>query len=113
MIEYPWPEPPERTEARIRGLVSSVVNADELVSLRLEWVTPVSHHLDDPEAVWVALRLTVTAVGDDDWFQQEIWGPDWFTTWEGALAQLADSLEDWVGETRFAGGHQRQAEIPL
>ncbi len=92
--------------------MSSVVNADELVSLRLEWVTPVSHQLDDPEAAWVALRLTVTAVGDDDWFQQEIWGPDWFTTWEGALAQLADSLEDWVCETRFAWGNSDEQRFP-
>jgi hypothetical protein len=80
--------------------------------MRLEWVTPIAHRFDDPEAGWVALRLTVIAVGDDDSFQYEIWGPDWFTTWEGSLGLLASFLEDWVCETRFAWGQERRAGIP-
>ena len=111
MTEYPWPEPPKRAEARIRGLVSSVVKPDEFESLRLEWVTPLAHQVDEPDAGWIALRLTVYAVGEE-MFQQEVWGPAWFSTWEGALSQLANSLEDWVCETRFAWGQQRIATIP-
>ena len=112
MIEYPWPEAPERTEARVRGLVSSVVHADELVSLRLEWATAIPRQVDDLAASLVALQLTVTTVGDDDWFQEEIWRPDWYPSWEYALGQLADALQDWVCETRFAWGQQRRAKIP-
>ena len=110
-IEFPWPEPPARVEARVRGIVESVVFPDELVDVRLEWVTPSAHRFDSPDAGWVVLRLTVVARGDEV-EHLEIWGPDWHSDWDTALAILAGNLEDWVCETRFAWGQQRSASIP-
>lgn len=110
-IDYPWPEEPERVERRVRGLVDSVVFRDELIDVRLEWVTPRGHQWDDPDANWVALRVTVVGRGDEV-EQQEIWGPDWPSDWETSLWELANDLEDWVCETRFAWGQQRRALIP-
>jgi hypothetical protein len=49
-VEFPWPEPPERVEARVRGIVKSVVFPDELLETRLEWVTPSAHQFDSPHA---------------------------------------------------------------
>lgn len=109
--QYPWPESPERTKARVRGLVESVLEPGELRSLRLEWVTPEGHHFDEQDAAWIALRVTVAAV-DDDVFQREIWGPAWCTTWDSELLQLASDLEDWICETSVAWGQQRTARIP-
>jgi hypothetical protein len=50
-IEYPWPEPPDRVQVRVRGIVESVLRSDELEDLRLEWVvTPSAHQFDLLEA---------------------------------------------------------------
>lgn len=111
MIEYPWPESPERTAARVRGLVVSVVEPGELRSLRLEWVTPSAHEWGLPDAGWIALRVTIGA-GDDDMYSQEIWGPDWSCSWEVELRRLARELEDWVCEASFAWGQRRFALVP-
>lgn len=120
VIEHPWPETPEtpetpeapeRTGARERALVASVASADEIDDARLERVTPTAQQPDDPDAPWVALRLTVMA-GEDDTFQQEIWAPDRYADWGVALGCLADALEDWVCETRFAWGQRRRAVFP-
>ena len=110
-IEFPWPEAPARVEARVRGVVESVVFPDGLVEFRLEWVTPLAHRFDRPNAPWVALRLTVVA-RDDEWEQLEIWGPDWPSDWQKALEDLAGNLEDWVCESRFAWGQLRTASVP-
>lgn len=110
MIEYPWPETPERTEARVRGLVVSVVEPGELRSFRLEWVTPSAHQWDLPHAGRIALRVTIGA-GDDEVYSQEIWGPDWDCPWEVELGRLASELEDWVCETSFAWGQRRFARV--
>lgn len=110
-IEYPWPEAPERVNDRVRGMVESVVRADELVEVRLEWVTPLAHRFDRPGAGWIALRLTVLAKGDEG-ERFEFWSPDSGLDWEPALAQLANDLEDWVCETSFAWGQERRATVP-
>ena len=110
-IEYPWPEPPDRVQVRVRGIVESVLRSDELEDLRLEWVTPSAHQFDLLEAGWVTLRLTVSAK-DDEGARFEFWSPDVGPDWEGALLQLANDLEDWVCETAFAWGHKRRATIP-
>lgn len=107
-MEYPWPESPEVSQARIRSLVSSVLTAGELIDVRLEWVTPDGHRWDAPDAGWIALRLTVVAI-DDEVFQSEVWNPELDTTWDFQLAQLASALEDWVCETSFGWGQQRHA----
>lgn len=65
VIEYPWPESSDRVQARVRGIVESVLRSDELEYLRLEWVTPSAHQFDLLEAGWVTLRLTVSAKDDE------------------------------------------------
>ena len=114
-IEFPWPEEEARVRRRVHGLVESVVHGRELESVRLEWVTPNAHRFDEPDAGWAALRLSVSAIGDES-FQKEIWTPGrrWGedVAWVDELDQLASDLEDWVCETRFAWGSQRRAEIP-
>lgn len=111
VIEMPWPEAPERVERRVRGLVASVVRADELEGVRLEWVTPYAHRLDDADAGWVALRLTVSTV-TDDCFQQEIWPTGTYEEWEDRLLRLASDLEDWACESTFGWGQLRYAVAP-
>ena len=111
VIDYPWPENEARVDARVYALVASVVGDSELKTVRLEWVTPVAHQWDDPDARWVALRVTVVAVADEV-FAREVWGPNWYCAWEDELGQLASDLEDWVCETSFAWGEQRTATIP-
>lgn len=92
-------------------MVESVVRADELEEIRLEWGTPAAHRFDHPEAGWVALRLTVLAKNDEG-TRFEFWCPDSGLDWEGALDQLANDLEDWVCETSFAWGQERRATVP-
>jgi hypothetical protein len=111
VTEYPWPESPERTEARVRGPVDSVVEPSELRSLRLESVTPGFNRFDGRDAGWIALRITVAAVGGD-LLQREIWNPDWHTTWDSELFQLGSDLEDWFCETSVGWGQQRTARVP-
>jgi hypothetical protein len=111
-VEFPWPEDPERVERRVRGLVESVLRPGELVDVRLEWVTPRAHQWDDPHAAWVALRVVVMAATEDDGYEREIWGPDWYCTWERELDQFANDIEDWVCETSFAWGQERRATVP-
>jgi hypothetical protein len=106
MTEFPWPEEPERVRRRVRGIVDSLVHADELDEVRLEWVTPAA--LPRDVARWVVLRLTVLVLGDEA-CRFEIWGPDWYTSWDQSLELLTDDLEDWVCETSFAWGQQRNA----
>ena len=110
-VEFPWPEDPERVERRVRGVVASVLERDEVVDVRLEWVTPRAHQWEAPHAGRVALRLRVVAGGDDG-FEREIWGSDWYCPWEDELHQLATDLEDWVRETSFAWGQERVAIVP-
>ncbi|WGX95375.1 hypothetical protein [Nocardioides sp. L-11A] len=109
--EFPWPESPERVEWRLHCLVASLLGPAELCTVRLEWVTPHAHHFDQPDAGWVAMRLTVVTV-DDEIFQKEIWGPAPYRDGEGELHQLASDLEDWACETRFGWGQQRLATVP-
>ena len=108
-MQFPWPEDEQRVRSRIRGLVDSVVRPEELERVRIEWVTP--SQWSRPEDAWAALRITVSAVGDD-YYEREVWGPAWHCSWSQALRQLAEELEDWVCETRFAWGQQRQAVVP-
>jgi len=96
---------------RVRGVVESIVSPDELIDVRLDWVTPMSHRFDRVDAGWVALRVTVIA-REDEVEQLEIWGPDWPSDWETALRVFASTLEDWVCETRFAWGQERRATVP-
>jgi hypothetical protein len=95
----------------VRGLVDSLLVPTELRTFRLAWVTPDAPHLDQPDAAWIGLRLTVAATNDET-YSREIWGPGWPTTWDDALDQLANDLEDWVCETAFAWGEQRKARVP-
>lgn len=112
MIELPWPDAEERVVRRVRSLVASVVRPAELLDVRLEWVTPLAHRFDCPDAGWVALRLTVSAVRDEC-FQKEIWNPshDAEGDWELHLEQLASDLEDWVSESAFGWGELRRAVL--
>lgn len=109
--EFPWPEREDRARARVHALVASVVRHHELDELRLEWETPRAEGWEAAVVDGAALRLTVTAIGSESW-SREIWGSDWSCAWEEELAQVADQLEDWVCETRFAWGQQRRAVIP-
>jgi hypothetical protein len=111
MVELPWPEDEQRARARVRAVVDSVLRPDELAELRIEHVTPYGHSLDEADAVWVALRVTVVAA-DGDSFTGEVWDPEQMSDWEHSLHQLAWNLEDWVCETRFAWGQQRTARVP-
>jgi hypothetical protein len=74
-VTYPWPESQQRVEDRVQGLVASVVWSGELHAVRIEWVTPRAHQWDVPSAGWVALRVLVSAVGDES-YEREVWGPD-------------------------------------
>ena len=79
--------------------------------MRLDWVTPGAHRYDCPDAGWVALRLTVSAVRDEC-FQQEIWPTGTYEEWDDRLHRLASDLEDWVCETAFGWGQLRHAVVP-
>jgi hypothetical protein len=109
MAEYPWPQSPARTEARLRGLVDSVLRPGELESFQLEWVG--SSTTRENEAGQTILCITIVAVRDQ-MFSRNIWGTDWFRPWEYELDDLANSLEDWVSETPFAWGQERIATVP-
>lgn len=111
-VAFPWPEDPDRVQRRVRGIVESVLVPDEVVDVRLEWVTPRAHQWDDQHAGWVALRLSVVTPTDGDGFEREIWGPNWYCDWEAELEQLASYLEDWVCETSFAWGQERKGTVP-
>ena len=90
----------------VRPVVESLITPDELESLSLhreDWA--------DPRVIWVNL----TACGET--FYDTITDP----AWEGhetpdpvrIAARVADHLEDWICETRFAWGEQRVASYSL
>ncbi len=110
-LELPWPESEALVRDRVAKLVQSVVHGDELIAVRLDWRTPSAHRWDMEHADLIALRLTVSAIGDEV-FEKEIWGANWYAHWEGALDDLASDLEDWVCETGFGWGQQRCAVVP-
>lgn len=93
-----WPEDEGRTRSRVAALVSSLVRDDELQEMLVETST---------RSIWLTIRA-----GNRDIFEEQIWIPDGPLTWEDALAQLADRLEDWICETAFAWGEQRRATLP-
>lgn len=87
-------------------VVASLISADELDELSVHWGVG-----GDPGDVWVRLAAR------GELFQDLLSS----STWEGAeragparLAErLADHLEDWVCETRFAWGERRIARYTL
>lgn len=83
-------------------MVESVVRANELVEVRLEWVTPVAHRFDRPGAGWIARRLTVLAKGDES-ERFEFWSPDSGLDWEPALAQLPTISKTGCARPRSPG----------
>lgn len=111
-FEDPWAERPQVDRA-VRYVVDSVVRADELDRCGLVWTAddqpPFGRTLPDldpppPGGTW---WLKVRAQGEE-----LVWRPTAQDQWIQELPVLADHLEDWVCETRFAWGQQRRASLP-
>lgn len=111
-FEEPWPDR-ERVLRAVRFVVDSLVMPEELDRCALVWTgddaPPFARTLPDldpppPGGVW---WLRVRAEGEEF-----IWRPVSHDRWIDELPDLADRLEDWVCETRFAWGQQRTASLP-
>lgn len=81
----------------VRPVVESLITADELESLSLH------RAVDDADEIWVQL----TARGERFFAALPADAPDQVVRW------LAEQLEDWICETRFAWGEQRTASYSL
>lgn len=93
----------------VEPIVAALLHPGELDDLQVTWTTPQrllhleqyrgQRHQED-------LFVLVTARGEE--FYDILWHPDWGIETTAAVGRrLADHLEDWVCETRFAWGERR------
>jgi len=102
-----WPEEPERAERRIRGIVESVIVPGELDSVTLQWIERTPVHGEPFED----LEVRVSVLQGSEGFGTSVW-PYRDQTWEQALELFALALENWIYDSRFAGGEIRTPQIP-
>ncbi len=90
----------------VEPVVTSVLSAQELEALELSWGVD-----GDGADVWV--RLTARGELFEHWLSSPEWDGHAPRNPAVLAERLADQLEDWVCETRFAWGERRVAHFTL
>ena len=105
-MDHAWPEDPETTEHRIRGTVESVIRPHEHPVVSLHWVE--RFPVDAPS--YEDLEVRVEVLDGEEGFSTSVW-PHAAMTWEQALDGFALALENWIYDSRFAGGEHRIPQV--
>jgi hypothetical protein len=122
-----WPVDPETARRQIETVVKSVLHPSELTGVELHWAPRHVPLWNGPpptagpyQSDLVITGEVVAPKGEDSLHVRVTAGPESFemdiwpapTSWATMVASLADALEDWVAESRFAWGQQRRATLP-